>query len=229
MTAERLPPRHVSTSHRAKHHSCSMQEEEQDDFEEDPSSDEEEDLPSSDSDDDFTTEPRTTTPRKRRAGAGGSSPSKKKKRARVVSTAAQRAKRQSVQARKSTLLKRRALLPRSLLVPSSSAEDQTARSEADPFARARAALHVSATPEDLPCREDEFTEVEANLEEAIEEGTGSCIYIAGVPGTGKTATVHSVVRDLRQRARNGVRPSPPLTKKRELTSGCAGGVEVQVL
>jgi Cdc6-like AAA superfamily ATPase len=37
------------------------------------------------------------------------------------------------------------------------------------------------------------------LEAAIEEGTGACIYISGVPGTGKTATVKEVVRALHER------------------------------
>ncbi len=30
-----------------------------------------------------------------------------------------------------------------------------------------------------------------------------CIYISGVPGTGKTASVHAIVRDLKQEAENG--------------------------
>jgi len=36
--------------------------------------------------------------------------------------------------------------------------------------------------------------VRTSVESAIREGTGSCIYISGVPGTGKTATVHEVRR-----------------------------------
>jgi hypothetical protein len=43
------------------------------------------------------------------------------------------------------------------------------------FQRARAALHVSATPEFLPCRADQYADIESYLEDAIVEGRGSCI------------------------------------------------------
>src|SRR5690606_19336773 len=46
------------------------------------------------------------------------------------------------------------------------------------------------------CREAEFAEVYTYLSAAISEGTGSCIYISGTPGTGKTATVREVVTQL---------------------------------
>ncbi|KAJ3294697.1 Origin recognition complex, subunit 1 [Borealophlyctis nickersoniae] len=64
------------------------------------------------------------------------------------------------------------------------------------FDKARERLHVSAVPDTLPCREEEFGEVYGHLASAIDEGTGCCIYISGVPGTGKTATVHAVIRAL---------------------------------
>lgn len=44
-----------------------------------------------------------------------------------------------------------------------------------PFQKARSVLHVGATPDFLPGREGEFAEVEAYLEDAIDEGVGSCI------------------------------------------------------
>lgn len=44
-----------------------------------------------------------------------------------------------------------------------------------PFEKARAALHVGCTPDYLPCRDGEYAEVEAYLEDAIDEGVGSCI------------------------------------------------------
>jgi len=65
-----------------------------------------------------------------------------------------------------------------------------------PYALARHRLHVSTLPPSLPCREDEFTEVYTHLSAAIAEGTGSCIYISGTPGTGKTATVREVISQL---------------------------------
>lgn len=65
-----------------------------------------------------------------------------------------------------------------------------------PYALARHRLHVSTLPPSLPCREAEFSEVYSHLSAAITEGTGSCIYISGTPGTGKTATVREVISQL---------------------------------
>uniref|UniRef100_A0A671T0A2 Origin recognition complex subunit 1 n=1 Tax=Sinocyclocheilus anshuiensis TaxID=1608454 RepID=A0A671T0A2_9TELE len=38
------------------------------------------------------------------------------------------------------------------------------------------------------------------VESKVIDGTGGCMYISGVPGTGKTATVHEVIRSLQQSA-----------------------------
>lgn len=65
-----------------------------------------------------------------------------------------------------------------------------------PFQIARNQLHVSSVPATLPCREEEFSTVYSHLEAAITDGSGSCIYISGTPGTGKTATVREVVAQL---------------------------------
>ena len=65
-----------------------------------------------------------------------------------------------------------------------------------PYQIARSTLHVSAVPHALPCRESEFETVHSHLEAAITAGTGTCIYISGTPGTGKTATVREVVASL---------------------------------
>ncbi|KAH9988053.1 P-loop containing nucleoside triphosphate hydrolase protein [Russula vinacea] len=70
----------------------------------------------------------------------------------------------------------------------------------DPWLRAMQALHVGARPEALPCRTEEYGRVMRAVEELLEEGSGGCIYISGVPGTGKTATVHAVVRELKRMA-----------------------------
>ena len=67
---------------------------------------------------------------------------------------------------------------------------------ASPFQIARNQLHVSSVPSALPCREEEFSAVYSHLEAAITDGSGSCIYISGTPGTGKTATVREVVAQL---------------------------------
>jgi len=65
-----------------------------------------------------------------------------------------------------------------------------------PFQIARSTLHVSSVPLTLPCRTSESSTVYTHLEAAITSGTGACIYISGVPGTGKTATVREVVSQL---------------------------------
>ncbi|KAF6806565.1 origin recognition complex subunit [Colletotrichum plurivorum] len=70
------------------------------------------------------------------------------------------------------------------------------RLQSSPFQLARSQLHVASVPPTLPCRESEFSMVYSHLEAAIADGTGSCIYIAGTPGTGKTATVREVVTRL---------------------------------
>lgn len=65
---------------------------------------------------------------------------------------------------------------------------------------ARTRLHVSSVPESLPCREQEFQDIYSFVESKIIDKTGGCMYISGVPGTGKTATVHEVIRCLQHAA-----------------------------
>lgn len=45
----------------------------------------------------------------------------------------------------------------------------------DPYERALRLLHVGATPESLPCREEEFVEVLGKVEEGVESGGGGCL------------------------------------------------------
>lgn len=82
-------------------------------------------------------------------------------------------------------------------------EPSSNRNELDLWARARKILHVSSTPSWLPCREEEFAELESALTDSIEELSGTCLYISGVPGTGKTATVHSVIKSLQSKVQQG--------------------------
>ncbi|PGH17676.1 hypothetical protein AJ79_01038 [Helicocarpus griseus UAMH5409] len=65
-----------------------------------------------------------------------------------------------------------------------------------PYRQARNLLHVSSVPASLPCRDSEFNTVYDCLRLAITDGTGTCIYISGPPGTGKTATVREVIAQL---------------------------------
>ncbi|KAL5526336.1 ORC1 [Sanghuangporus sanghuang] len=77
----------------------------------------------------------------------------------------------------------------------------------DPWLRALQVLHVGSRPDVLPCRENEFQRILRSVEGLLEEGSGGCVYVSGVPGTGKTATVHRVVRELKRTAeRNEANP-----------------------
>ena len=91
----------------------------------------------------------------------------------------------------------------------------------DVVSLSRTLLHVGATPGYLPCREDEYLMIEGCIESLLEDEQGGCVYISGTPGTGKTATVHSVIRGLIERSKkdeikdfnyceiNGLRVSEP--------------------
>ncbi|KAL0068798.1 Origin recognition complex, subunit 1 [Marasmius tenuissimus] len=72
----------------------------------------------------------------------------------------------------------------------------------DPWLRAMHVLHVGSRPKVLPCREDEYDEVLQTIRDMVEEGSGGCLYISGLPGTGKTATVYSVIRELQRMAQD---------------------------
>lgn len=87
-------------------------------------------------------------------------------------------------------------------VKKSAKEKATIEDENDSnnFAAARKRLHVSAVPKSLPCREKEYMEIYSFLEGNISDGIGGCMYVSGVPGTGKTATTTAVVRALKDEA-----------------------------
>ena len=78
--------------------------------------------------------------------------------------------------------------------------------------RARQALSLATNPGRLPCRESERDKIFKFVEQSINAG-GPCIgrlpgvlYISGVPGTGKTATVREVIKSLRAKSRAGFLP-----------------------
>lgn len=51
----------------------------------------------------------------------------------------------------------------------------------DPYQRALRLLHVGATPESLPCREEEFVDVLGRVEEGVESGGGGCLCEPSLP------------------------------------------------
>ncbi len=55
------------------------------------------------------------------------------------------------------------------------ARRETIRESGDDFEKAARRLHVSAVPDELPCRTDEFAELYSHLASAIQEGSGFCV------------------------------------------------------
>jgi len=73
--------------------------------------------------------------------------------------------------------------------------------DADQFRAACDALQLSAIPPSIPCREDERAEIAQFVENAVQNGGSGCaLYVSGMPGTGKTATVTEVIRELQERS-----------------------------
>jgi len=74
--------------------------------------------------------------------------------------------------------------------------DSGARVPCSPIEKARANLHLNAAPKHLPCREVEFKSIHSFLSRKINDELTGSMYISGVPGTGKTATVKRVIDSL---------------------------------
>ncbi|XP_015769411.1 PREDICTED: origin recognition complex subunit 1-like isoform X2 [Acropora digitifera] len=87
---------------------------------------------------------------------------------------------------------------KSLMTPSIPDRQQPCKTPGTPLELARKKLHVSAVPSSLPCRDKEFRDIYSFVEGKLLDGTGGCMYISGVPGTGKTATVHEVIRSIQE-------------------------------
>ncbi|CUM66096.1 uncharacterized protein PRCAT00003750001 [Priceomyces carsonii] len=88
------------------------------------------------------------------------------------------------------------LSPRKVRASSSINGDLVIDTTSEVFKEVKAKLHTSSKLTSLPCREDEFTSIYLNLETAIQENSGCCVYISGTPGVGKTATVREVISQL---------------------------------
>ncbi|CAN4092009.1 unnamed protein product [Withania somnifera] len=65
--------------------------------------------------------------------------------------------------------------------------------------KAKATLLLATLPKSLPCRTKEMEEISTFIKDAIcnDQCLGRCLYIHGVPGTGKTMSVLAVMRRLK--------------------------------
>ncbi|XP_062233423.1 origin of replication complex subunit 1 [Phragmites australis] len=71
--------------------------------------------------------------------------------------------------------------------------------------KAKATLLLATLPKSLPCRDKEMEEISTFVKDAIckDQCLGQCLYIHGVPGTGKTMSVLAVMRKLRSEYDSG--------------------------
>lgn len=67
-----------------------------------------------------------------------------------------------------------------------------------------------------PGREKEFKALYETIRSAMVNGTKICIYVSGVPGTGKTATVHQVIAALKHERRRSQLGEAATVKERRL-------------
>jgi hypothetical protein len=67
---------------------------------------------------------------------------------------------------------------------------------ANPFTGAKERLHTSKIPSRLVGRESEEAKLRAFFESCCEKGQGGGLYICGHPGTGKTASVSHLLRQI---------------------------------
>ncbi|XP_057777524.1 origin of replication complex subunit 1-like [Salvia miltiorrhiza] len=75
--------------------------------------------------------------------------------------------------------------------------------------KAKSKLLLATLPKSLPCRDREMDEITTFIKGAIcdEQCLGRCLYVHGVPGTGKTMSVLAVMRNLKSEVDAGsIRP-----------------------
>jgi len=78
---------------------------------------------------------------------------------------------------------------------------------AEMFAHARLRLHSSTVPDNLPGREEQKYQILQAVKSCIENvGNSACLFISGVPGTGKTVTVLAMIKYLQSLSENGKLP-----------------------
>lgn len=86
---------------------------------------------------------------------------------------------------------------------SSNVSSLSVDTSSEAFKELKAKLHTSTVIHSLPCREEEWIAVYTNVENAIQTQAGSCIYVSGTPGVGKTATIKEVIRGLQSSVAEG--------------------------
>lgn len=74
------------------------------------------------------------------------------------------------------------------LTPSIQSRQEAIGGEQTELEMIRERLQVSAVPTSLPCREKEFSSIYEFIMGKLADGSGGCIYISGVPGTGTKST-----------------------------------------
>ncbi len=81
-------------------------------------------------------------------------------------------------------------------------------SNADSYSQAIRKLHVSVLPTKLPCRSLERNYIYGVLKDAVinRRDASKPLYISGMPGTGKTATVIATINELRSESLKGDLP-----------------------
>lgn len=108
---------------------------------------------------------------------------KRKERIRLYSIVRQDQSSTSAPSSSSSKAKRRKALP--------------TKTPTDRLESAKSHLQLSWVPSHIPCRDEEHRQIEQYLRNSIQQkGNGSPLYISGMPGTGKTATVREVIADL---------------------------------
>lgn len=90
--------------------------------------------------------------------------------------------------RKRTPQQSRSLYRSGHLTPSIQSRQESVGGEQSELEMVRERLQVSAVPSSLPCREKEFSSIYEFIMGKLSDGSGGCIYISGVPGTGKLNT-----------------------------------------
>ncbi|GJQ79166.1 putative origin recognition complex subunit [Trypoxylus dichotomus] len=108
---------------------------------------------------------------------------------------------------KSTPSAKARLIREGVITPSVQTRKAPIQENCTPLNKAREKLHVSYLPTILPCRENEYNNIFSFLERKLLDGCGGCMYVSGVPGTGKTATVTDVIRKLEEKSKKGIIPS----------------------